>query len=53
MWNSIADYWFPSVKPRDLAGFGVHVGAAEGAPQLRRDFFAHMKGWGGQRREYI
>lgn len=27
MWNFIADYCSSSIKPRDLAGFGVHVGA--------------------------
>lgn len=27
MWNSIADYCSSSMKPRDLEGFGVHVGA--------------------------
>lgn len=27
MWNSIADYCSSSMKPRDLAGFGVHVEA--------------------------
>lgn len=27
MWNSIADYCSSSMKPRNLAGFAVHVGA--------------------------
>lgn len=28
MWNSIADYWVSSVKPRDLAGFGGACGSS-------------------------